>query len=265
MPLYTHVSNDLTVELLKRHAGNREPKRLLVPITGALRLVSLMPDYHLPKGPGFYSIEIKVFNGPCLCINNPYLQPKYSCCLSVLKAKPPLNSQKHYILCRFCSHNYTGPGFESNDIRYCPSLLFSRDPVLVRHAIIGLCQNPRNNFRLFNDGQLAPISSLEESLLQQTVDYICSDLLVEELARRLDETWEKILLSASYSDGDLMRAVILRDCSIILHGLHTCTDLARVRANIIDFDPKPGVRHGKYAGEITELRRLAQRFRGEEV
>lgn len=183
----------------------------------------------------------------------------------MLKTKLPLNSRKHLILCRFCNHNYAGTRYEDNGTRYCPSLLFSRDPALVRLAILGLCQNPRNNFRLFNNGQLAPASSLEESLLQQTVDYICNGPLIKELSRCLDEVWEKILLSTSYTDGDLMRAVILRDCSIILHDLHVCADFSRICANIIDFDPKPGVQHGKYEKEIAELRRLVQRFGRKEI
>lgn len=161
---------------------------------------------------------------------------------------------QHHFLCRFCNHNYTLAELEGAKECYCPSLLFSGDPALVRRAIVALCRDPRNNLRLFRNGRLRPRPSLSESLLQQVVSYICNGPLVRALSGRLDDAWGRVLLSAHCSDGVLMQAVILRDCSVIFHDLHASQDLSSIRAHLIDFDPKPGVVHGKYAEEIEELR-----------
>lgn len=59
-PLYVRVGGAFVARLLEHHVGSREARRLSVSPIAPPGLVSLMPDYHRPRGPGFYSIEIKV-------------------------------------------------------------------------------------------------------------------------------------------------------------------------------------------------------------
>lgn len=207
----------------------------------------LLPNYHAPfeGAEEFVSLEIK---------------PKWHGALSLFQDLGSPLSTAHLRYCRYCAHNYSNETGFGVDVKYCPSDLFSGKRDRICRALDGLCQEPRNNLKVFTMGQPMDPARLSSKVRNVAAELLTRDPLLSHLQAALIKSWtfaQKANPNTIQEHKTLIEAVALRDCSAIIRlGFSKGASETNVVSSIhvIDLDEKSSEKLSLYQSELELFR-----------
>ncbi len=168
--------------------------------------------------------------------------------------------------CRYCESQIRKNRRDGQELLgYCPRLLFSTVKSNVQMAIDALIKKPSNQLRVFQNGELVPVSQFHKS--HELAEIICNSQLITSYIQLQHDLIEGIdyslvqppavyqykahlrnLPDELHHIPDYLRvlmAMSLRDCSLMVN-------IASGRVNFIDLDPKPLDKLYYYLEEIQK-------------
>lgn len=245
VPQFAQVTEDFALNLIKGACNLREQRRQS-PSPKPGPIAWLFPDYHrcpVTNVP-FYSVEFK---------------PKWHGALHFLSDASKITPTLHHEFCRFCNHNYSLERVASGLPRYCPADLFSHTPKLIRHTIECLSQEPRNNFRVFQNGAPFQPHKLPVPVKAAVAKFLSTNEFLLQFSCLLRSKWKMVLQQYSKDRSKdpewirlLLEAVALRDCSFIVR----CFSSDNFEIKLIDLERKSDSKLDYYIFEVEQMLKL---------
>lgn len=160
------------------------------------------------------------------------------------------------MLCRYCNGTHCLYSVcDPNSLLYCPDDLFSGDLARIAKAISALVNQPRNNFKLFCNGQNLYPSALTVELRKRIELFLVQDPFIMKLKNALHTSWSLVYdlnRQSAIDNEDLTNAFVLQDCSFIIQLFPD----GKVAVKLIDLDTKPDYKIPIYLKEVNEGKKL---------